>query len=183
MAALVLEDHATPGVHPSRIGHTEVSPTEAGPIRLGRVPFGVEPFFPACGDEPVGPRLEDEVDLQHALRVAVRLDPLQAPAAIEVMAKDANPTIRKVAAFESRYIRDKHVIQPLIELVADEERYVAISAVQSLWMLTRHETEFHDWEASSKQDRQNWMQEWTEWWNASKDSFELPPPQQRRRSG
>ncbi|MFO0730437.1 MAG: hypothetical protein U0361_05480 [Nitrospiraceae bacterium] len=58
---------------------------------------------------------------------------------------------------------------------------MAISAVQSLWMLTRHETEFHDWEASSKQDRQNWMQEWTEWWNASKDSFELPPPQQRRR--
>ncbi len=120
---------------------------------------------------------------EHALRVAVRLDPRQAPGAIEVMAKDVNPTIRKVAAFESRYVRDKHVIQPLIDLVADEERYVAISAVQSLWMLTRHETEFHDWEASSKQDRQNWMQEWTEWWNASKDSFELPPLQQRRRSG
>jgi hypothetical protein len=120
---------------------------------------------------------------EHALRVAVRLDPLQTPAAIEMMVKDPNPTIRKVAAFESRYVRHKQVIQPLIDLVGDEERFVAISAVQSLWMLTRHETEFHDWEASSKQDRQNWAQEWTEWWNASKDSFELPPPPQRRRSG
>jgi hypothetical protein len=100
-----------------------------------------------------------------------------------MMVKDPNPTIRKVAAFESRYVRHKQVIQPLIDLVGDEERFVAISAVQSLWMLTRHETEFHDWEASSKQDRQNWAQEWTEWWNASKDSFELPPPPQRRRSG
>ena len=51
-----------------------------------------------------------------------------------------------------------------------------MSAVQSLWMLTRHETEFHDWDASSKQDRQTWAQEWTEWWNQSKDSFELPEP-------
>ncbi len=120
---------------------------------------------------------------EHALRVAVRLDPAQTPGAIEVMAKDANPTIRKVAAFESRYVRHKSVIQPLIDLVGDDERYVAISAVQSLWTLTRHETEFHDWEASSKQDRQNWAQEWSEWWNTSKDTFELPQMPQRRRAG
>jgi hypothetical protein len=119
---------------------------------------------------------------EHALRVAVRLDPMQAPGAIDLMAKDPNPTIRKSAAFESRYVRHKGVIQPLIDMVGDEERFVAISAVQSLWMLTRHETEFHDWEASSKQDRQSWAQEWIEWWNASKDSFELPAPPQRRRS-
>ena len=74
------------------------------------------------------------------------------------------------------------MIQPLIDLVADEERFVAISALQSLWMLTRHETEFHDWDASSKQDRQAWVQEWIEWWNSSKDSFEIPEIKRRRAS-
>ncbi len=119
---------------------------------------------------------------EHALRVAVRLDPLQAPPAIEAMGKDPNSVIRKAAAFESRYIRHKDVIQPLIDLVGDEERFVALSAVQSLWMLTRHETEFHDWDASSKQDRQAWAQEWTEWWNLSKDTFELPEQKGRKRA-
>ncbi len=120
---------------------------------------------------------------EHALRVAVRLDPLQTSPAIEAMAKDANPSIRKAAAFESRYVRRKEVIQPLIELLEDEERFVALSAVQSLWMLTRHETEFHDWDASSKQDRQGWAQEWIEWWNQSKETFELPEPKIRKRAG
>ncbi|WP_447597973.1 HEAT repeat domain-containing protein [Nitrospira sp. Nam80] len=119
---------------------------------------------------------------EHALRVAIRLDPSSAPAAIEVMAKDSNSAIRKTAAFEARYVRNKGVIQPLIDLIADDERYVAISAVQSLWMLTRHETEFHDWEASSKQDRQAWSQEWIEWWNAEKDGFEIPEIKRRRAS-
>lgn len=120
---------------------------------------------------------------EHALRVAVRLDPLQAPPAIEAMAKDPNSMIRKSAAFEARYVRHKDVIQPLIDLVGDEERYVAMSAVQSLWMLTRHETEFHDWDASNRQERQAWAQEWVEWWNASKDTFELPEPRGRKRAG
>lgn len=119
---------------------------------------------------------------EHALRVAIRLDASSAPGAIEVMAKDANSAIRKTAAFEARYVRNKGVIQPLIDLVADEERFVAISALQSLWMLTRHETEFHDWDASSKQDRQAWVQEWIEWWNSSKDSFEIPEIKRRRAS-
>ena len=98
------------------------------------------------------------------------------------MAKDANSAIRKTAAFEARYVRNKGVIQPLIDLIADEELFVAISAIQSLWMLTRHETEFHDWEASSKQDRQAWAQEWIEWWNSSKDAFEIPEVKRRRAS-
>lgn len=118
---------------------------------------------------------------EHALRVAVRLDPLQTPPAIELMAKDPNSMIRKAAAFEARYVRHKDVIQPLIDMIGDEERFVAMSAVQSLWMLTRHETEFHDWDASSRQDRQAWAQEWTEWWTQSKESFELPEPRVRRR--
>jgi len=119
---------------------------------------------------------------EHALRVAIRLDPGAAPGAIEVMAKDPNSVIRKSAAFEARYVRNKGVIQPLIDLVADDERYVAISALQSLWMLTRHETEFHNWENSSKQDRQIWVQEWTDWWSGAKDSFEIPEVKRRRSS-
>lgn len=111
---------------------------------------------------------------EHALRVAVRLDASQAPPAIEVMAKDQNSTIRKAAAFESRYVRRKEVIPVLIDLISDEERFVAMSALHSLWILTRHETEFHDWDTSSKQDRQDWSQEWIDWWAANKDAFEIP---------
>jgi hypothetical protein len=117
---------------------------------------------------------------EHALRTAIRLDPASASNAIEVMAKDQNSVIRKTAAFEARYVRQKAVVQPLINLIADEERFVAISAVQSLWMLTRHESEFHDWEGSSKEDRQAWAQEWTEWWNSAKDSFEIPETRRRK---
>jgi hypothetical protein len=113
---------------------------------------------------------------EHALRVAVRLDPSKTPEAIAVMAKDQNSTIRKAAAFEARYVREKAVIPILIDMIADDERFVGLSAVQSLWILTRHETEFHDWEISTKQDRQEWSVEWLEWWNSAKDSFELPEP-------
>jgi hypothetical protein len=119
---------------------------------------------------------------EHALRVAVRLDPAKSVDAIEVLAKDQNSTIRKAAAFESRYVREKAVVPILIGMIADEERFVAISAVQSLWILTRHETEFHDWETSTKQDRQEWMGEWLEWWNIQKDSFELPDPKRSTRA-
>ncbi len=117
---------------------------------------------------------------EHALRVAVRLDAAQASPAIETMAKDPNPTIRKAAAFEARYVRKKSVIPVLIGLVADDERFVAISAVQSLWILTRHETELHDWDASTKQERQEWAQEWIDWWKASGETFELPEPRRPR---
>jgi hypothetical protein len=119
---------------------------------------------------------------EHALRVAVRLDPAKSVDAIEVLAKDQNSTIRKAAAFESRYVREKAVVPILIGMIADDERFVAISAVQSLWILTRHETEFHDWETSTKQDRQEWMGEWLEWWNIQKDSFELPDPKRSTRA-
>jgi HEAT repeat protein len=113
---------------------------------------------------------------EHALRVAIRLDPSKAPEAIQIMSKDPNSSIRKAAAFEGRYVREKSVIPILIDMIGDDERFVALSAVQSLWILTRHETEFHDWETSTKQDRLEWTGEWTEWWNLQKDSFELPEP-------
>jgi HEAT repeat protein len=119
---------------------------------------------------------------EHALRVAVRLDPTNAPEAIEVMAKDSNPSVRKAAAFEARYVRQKAVISILIPMVSDDERFVALSALQSLWILTRHETEFHDWDTSTKQDRAAWSSEWTEWWDANKDVFEIPEPRRPKRS-
>ncbi|MBM4126597.1 MAG: HEAT repeat domain-containing protein [Nitrospira sp.] len=120
---------------------------------------------------------------EHALRVAIRLDPSRTPDAIQVMATDGNASIRKAAAFEARYVRQKSVIPVLIALVTDEERFVALSAVHSLWVLTRHETEFHDWDASTKQDRSAWVSEWVEWWNDYKDVFEIPePPRPKRKS-
>ena len=119
---------------------------------------------------------------EHALRVAIRLDPAKTPEAIEVMAKDLNPSVRKAAAFEARYVRQKAVIPVLIPMVTDEERFVATSALHSLWILTRHETEFHDWDTSTKQDRTMWASEWFEWWDANKEVFEFPEPQRPKRS-
>jgi len=119
---------------------------------------------------------------EHALRVAVRLDAPKAVDAVEVMAKDQNSSIRKAAAFEARYVREKPVVPVLIGMIVDEERFVALSAVQSLWILTRHETEFHDWETSTKQDRQDWATEWLEWWNGQKDSFEMLEPRRPART-
>jgi HEAT repeat protein len=117
---------------------------------------------------------------EHALRVAVRLDPALVPSAIAAMAKDPNPSVRKVAAFEARYVRRKEVIPVLIDMIGDEERFVGITAVQSLWMVTRHETEFHNWEASTKQDREEWAKEWIEWWSAARETFEIPEPRKPR---
>ncbi len=120
---------------------------------------------------------------EHALRVAIRLNPSLVPEAIEVMAADLNSSVRKAAAFEARYVRHKAVIPVLISMVTDDERFVALSALHSLWILTRHETEFHDWETSTKQDRAVWICEWVEWWNDNHQVFEIPePPRPKRKS-
>lgn len=111
---------------------------------------------------------------EHALRVAVRLDPALVSPAIETLAKDPNPTLRKAAAFEARYVQQKALVPVLIELMQDNERFVAISAIQSLWLLTRHESEMHDWDTSTKQDRVEWAQEWIAWWKANQETFQLP---------
>ena len=118
---------------------------------------------------------------EHAIRVAVRLDAAKASEALDVMAKDPNSSVRKAAAFEARYIRQKAVIPILISMVGDEERFVALSALQSLWILTRHETEFHDWDTSNKQDRAAWSSEWVEWWDINKETFEIPEPRRPKR--
>jgi hypothetical protein len=96
------------------------------------------------------------------------------------MAKDPESAVRKVAAFEARYVRQKAVVPVLIGLMADEERFVATTAIQSLWMLTRHESEMHDWETSTRQDREEWSREWVEWWTAERDTFQFPEPPKPR---
>lgn len=118
---------------------------------------------------------------EHALRAAVRLNPALAPPVIEVMATDPNASIRKVAAFESRYVRQKAVVPVLIGLLSDPERFVSISAIHSLWLLTRHESEMHDWDSSTKENRQEWAQEWVEWWASVRETFELPDPRRPKR--
>jgi len=117
---------------------------------------------------------------EHALRVAVRLDPALTPLAIEAMAKDPESAIRKVAAFEARYVRQKAVVPALIGLMVDEERFVALTAIQSLWILTRHESEMHDWDVSTRQDREEWAREWIEWWKMDRDTFQFPEPKKPR---
>jgi len=118
---------------------------------------------------------------EHALRVAVRLDGASTPPAIEAMAKDPESAIRKTVAFEARYVRRKEVVPVLIGLMADEERFVAVTAIQSLWILTRHESEMHDWESSTRENRQEWAKEWIDWWAVAKDTFQLPEPRQPRK--
>ena len=145
-------------------------------ISMLNAPSAVPSLVTAAKEPNEIPRVRE-----HALRVAVRLDPPKAVEAIAVMAKDQNSSVRKAAAFEARYVREKTVVPILIEMIADEERFVGLSAVQSLWILTRHETEFHDWETSTKQDRQEWTIEWQEWWNGQKDSFEMPDPKRPAR--
>jgi len=93
-------------------------------LLLIKDPSAVPSLIPVAKDPNEMPRIRE-----HALRVAVRLDPVLAPPAIEAMVRDQEPAIRKVAAFEARYVRQKVVVQPLIDLLADEERFVAITAI------------------------------------------------------
>jgi len=132
-------------------------------------PSAVPALIETAGEPAEMPRIRE-----HALRTAVRLDPSRAAPAIETLTKDREPAIRKAAAFEARYVRNKAVVPLLIEVLRnDQERFVAITAVQSLWLLTRHTTEMHDWETSTPQDRAEWAQEWSDWWKASQETFEL----------
>lgn len=118
---------------------------------------------------------------EHALRAAVRLNPALTPPAIDAMSKDPNSSIRKVAAFEARYVRQKAVVPTLIRLISDAERFVSISAIQSLWLLTRHESEMHNWDSSTLEERREWAKEWEDWWKSEKDTFELPEPRRPRK--
>src|SRR5439155_1173359 len=62
---------------------------------------------------------------EKALRVAVRMDPLRAVPALQAMAKDPSETIRNAVVSESRFVKDKAVIDLLITLLADSSSSVA----------------------------------------------------------
>jgi hypothetical protein len=73
------------------------------------------------------------------------------------------------------------VVPVLIGLIADPERFVSLSAIHSLWLLTRHESEMHDWDTSTVEQRREWAQEWIDWWKSVQDTFELPEPRRPRK--
>lgn len=155
-------------------------------------------------DERAVPNLlETALDLQEmtrvrerALRVAVRLDPIQSIPALKSIVNDENDTMRRAVAYLSRYSRDVEVPPLLIQLLGDPERYVAATALESFWRLTRYGGEPHNWQGSTQEERKQWSQEWTKWWEARlkeregstetapsketpSEAFPEPPPQPR----
>src|SRR5947199_91198 len=73
---------------------------------------------------------------EKALRVTVRLDPAHALPVLQAMAKDPSETIRNAVVSESRFLKDKGVIDLLITLLADDSRSVADRAFRTLWSFT-----------------------------------------------
>jgi hypothetical protein len=47
--------------------------------------------------------------------------------------------------------------------------------------VTRHESEMHDWDASTKDERREWAQEWIDWWGANQETFQMPEPRKPRK--
>jgi hypothetical protein len=99
----------------------------------------------------------------HAIRVATRIDPLQVVPAIAAMVKDENSTIRSTAVFEARHVPLKEILPVIISVIPDPELYVAITARDSFWKLTRFGGQLHDWEISTAEDRNRWVKEWWDW--------------------
>ena len=100
----------------------------------------------------------------HALRVAVRLAPMEVIPTFRELAKDAHETIRRAVAFEARHVRRPEVMPILIELLADGKTYVSVTARDSFWRLTRWAGPSHDWQGSTHEQRKAWAQEWKAWW-------------------
>lgn len=116
----------------------------------------------------------------HALRVAVRLAPLESLSALQELAKDEHDTIRRTVAFESRHVRHPEAVSLLITLLADQERYVSIAALESFGRLTRWAGPPHDWQGSTQEQRIAWAKEWKAWWEEAlrrrKAEPETTPP-------
>src|SRR5207245_7648459 len=70
---------------------------------------------------------------EKALRVAVRMDPLRAVSALQAMAKDPSEPIRNAVVSDSRFVKDKAVIDLLITLLADASSRVAAGVYRSSW--------------------------------------------------
>jgi HEAT repeat protein len=112
---------------------------------------------------------------EKALRVAIRLDPVHAVPALEAMAKDPSETIRNAVVSESRFVKDKAVIDLLITLLADDSRSVADGAFRTLWNFTGRMVEGQDFIQSRKEERVAWAKDWTQWWADSRDKFQFAP--------
>ena len=112
---------------------------------------------------------------EKALRVAVRLDPPNALPALQTMAKDPSETIRNAVVSESRYVKDKAVIDLLIMLLADGSTGVADGAYRTLYGFTGRHVERQDFVQSTKEQRVAWSREWAQWWAANRDTFQFAP--------
>jgi hypothetical protein len=112
---------------------------------------------------------------EKALRVAIRLDPAHAVPALEAMAKDPSETIRNAVVSESRFVKDKAVIDLLITLLADNSRSVADGAFRTLWNFTGRMVEGQDFIQSTKEERVAWAKDWMRWWADTRDKFQFTP--------
>lgn len=112
---------------------------------------------------------------EKALRVAIRLDPAHAVPALEAMAKDPSEMIRNAVVSESRFVKDKAVIDLLIPLLADGSRSVADGAFRTLWNFTGRMVEGQDFIQSTKEERVGWAKDWAQWWADSRDKFQFVP--------
>ena len=112
---------------------------------------------------------------EKALRIAVRLDPPNALPALQSMAKDPSDTIRNAVVSESRYVKDKTVIDLLIMLLADGSTSVADGAHRTLYGFTGRHVERQDFVQSTKEQRVAWSREWAQWWASNRDAFQFAP--------
>lgn len=108
---------------------------------------------------------------EKALRVAIQLDPSIATPALQAMAKDRDEGIRNAVAHESRRVKDKAVIDMLIEMLADDSSSVADGALRTLWGFTGRVVERQDFAQSTKEQRVVWSRDWAEWWQQKRDEF------------
>ena len=115
---------------------------------------------------------------ERALRVAVKLDAMQSISALKNIVVDRSDTMRRAVAYLSRYVRDTAIPSLLIQLLGDAEQYVAATALDSFWRLTRHAGEPHDWQGSTQEQRQQWALEWKAWWEKALKRQQSPSESQ-----
>ena len=115
----------------------------------------------------------------HALRVAVRAAPLEALPTLQTLVKDHADTIRRTVAFECRYVKRPESVSLLIELLADQKKYVSVTALESFWRLTRWVGPPHDWQGSTHEQRVAWAKEWKAWWDETLRNREAAPNKQQ----
>jgi len=112
---------------------------------------------------------------EKALRAVVRLDPVNALPALQAMAVDPSDGIRNAVANESRFVKDKAVIDLLIAMLADDAPSVADGAHRTLYGFTGRLVDRQDFIQSTKEQRVAWSRNWAQWWEANRDRFQFAP--------